>query len=250
MLPQNKHVFDYLNITAWHNAGYTGKGIKIGVLDSGYNHSQSHLTNITLTTNENADIKFTHAIRVMDIIRQILPDAEIVYGRSGWGLKSVLDHSVDLCTMSLWAGVPQGSMDYAMQKNVPLIKSAGNVDTKGVTNPGHRPEWISVAALSFNNGNPTILGYSSMGGEVEVAATTNMIATSYNGQQRTLTGTSGAAPVFAGMLGLLMSGMRRKLPINALRPIIYKYCKDIHVPGRDIHTGHGIFILPAPGSVR
>ena len=249
MLPQNKEIFDYLNITAWHNAGYRGQGLTVGVMDAGYNQQASPFKDVIVATGGNAGTGETHALASISIIKQILPEAKIVYGYNVIALGAILKHKPDLCSMSLSTASSPTAQQAAMASNIPLVKSAGNQSIKGVSRPGFDEQWISVAALSFDNGNPSVMSYSSMGGEVEVAMLTNLRVHSYTGD-RIYGGTSCAAPTFAGMLGLFISGMRRKLPINALRPTIYKYCKDIHVPGRDIHTGHGIFILPAPGSVR
>ena len=256
MLEQNKEQFDYLGITQWHQAGYTGHGLRIGVLDLGYNKEHSPFNDvITVGRAGNSSLNRTHGLSVVSIIKQILPNATIIYGEGSMAVNDVLRQKPDLITMSLSvnsvAAIARLEQVALQNPLIPIITSGGNVDVEGVTLPAHLDSWIAIGAVHFDrNGNHMAANYSSLGGEIEFSAFTNLRVHGYNNTTRLLGGTSCAAPVFAGTLGLIMSSMRRKIPVTALRNSIIKYTENLGAPGRDVTYGHGVLKLPKPGSVR
>ena len=77
-----------LNVPAWHAAGFTGQGIKIGVLDMGFNTYRSFLggelpENVTVRSFiSGAEIDNTdteHGAACAEIIHDIAPDAELFF---------------------------------------------------------------------------------------------------------------------------------------------------------------------------
>lgn len=70
----NKDEFDYLGITRWHDLGYKGQGVKIA-------SKEDILIGIfddinTIRYEENFSSSFSiHGTNVMDIIRQVCPEA-------------------------------------------------------------------------------------------------------------------------------------------------------------------------------
>jgi subtilisin family serine protease len=77
---------DKINVPAWHAAGYTGQGIKIGILDMGFNKYRSFLgselpENVTVRSFiagvEIDDTDTEHGTACAEIIHDIAPDAEL-----------------------------------------------------------------------------------------------------------------------------------------------------------------------------
>ncbi len=272
MLPQNKPLFDYLGITQYHNAGIKGKGLKVLVYDVNFDINQVYLKDrdmpIKFADNcgksfDTAYRSFDHGVRSCSIIDQILPEAEIHFMSRFSGAMSstpqyAIDNNIDIVSVSMSYGTRDPSpisvmtqrSEQAINKGVYLCSSAGNSNIEGITLPAKKFSWISVGASLYNDGNPIKASYSSIGGELEIMSLTNLWAKGANDRVRTYGGTSCSCPTFVGCLGLFISNIKRKLSKDELRGVLYKYCKDLGIPGRDALYGYGIFRLPNPNFVR
>ncbi|MBU3216638.1 S8 family serine peptidase [Clostridium estertheticum] len=260
---KNKKIFDYLGITAYHNAGVTGKGIKIGVMDRDFDIASSTLNGLIKGANgAGVTADDDHGMYVCSIVKQILPDAEVyLIGKLGVSpLEWAMNNNMDIVTCSQiygtvgspnakLEGFPEASKS-AYQKGLLLCSGAGNDGDKGQTGnlalPGGLPEWVSVGAVNGSNyiwdgviGRST---YSGFGTDLEVMSFDNIYGVGDKGPFP-FGGTSCAAPVFSGLMGLVMSNIGKRDP-SQLREFATWFCVDIDSVGRDKYTGYGVFKLP------
>lgn len=125
------------------------------------------------------------------------------------GIRWAVDHGASVVNMSV-AGpassrVLDGAIDHAIANDVILVASAGNEAVSTPTFPAAHEAVIGVGASDFSGERTT---YSNHGSWVEVAAPgCNEVAsaTVEGGGYRSFCGTSSAAPVVAGLLGLARS---------------------------------------------
>src|SRR5580704_11036000 len=77
-------IFTRLGITAWHQAGQRGRGIKVAVLDSGFHEYRALLGNASVRCHSfradgNIDgLGSQHGILCAEVIHAIAPDAELL----------------------------------------------------------------------------------------------------------------------------------------------------------------------------
>jgi hypothetical protein len=108
--------------------------------------------------------------------------------------------------------------------------------------------WTSIGACNLANRKPVRMTYSGTGEELDFMSLTNF-ETPYG----TFTGTSCAAPVFAGLCVLVQQLFKdrigRKLTNFELLDFIKENCMDLQQQGFDELTGWGLFGLPDPEDV-
>ncbi|MBK5305960.1 MAG: peptidase S8 [Frankiaceae bacterium] len=117
------------------------------------------------------------------------------------------DHGADIINMSLGGGTDSSTLHnaitYAANKGVFLVGSAGNSGTTAYNYPAGYAEVLSVAGSTSTDG---LYSWSNYGSWVDVAAPGCDYATSLGGGYNSnFCGTSAAAPVVSGMVGLLKS---------------------------------------------
>lgn len=248
----NKEKFEYCWVPKWHEAGYTGKGIKAAVFE---------------------DTSRGHGRMVADILRQVMPDAVILsrprpgpIETSGDKLypdtrarmekfyRSLVDEGVNLCVMSL-GGTGAKEMEelernILIQNGVVLFTSAGN--EKGRISPrtsASLPTWIAVGACVLVNGKPQRVSYSNYGPELDVVGFTNLQLT----YGSTFDGTSCANPFIAGLCGLWFQWFKEKYGRTPNQEetleFIRKNSEDLGEPGRDDMHGFGLLRLPDPATL-
>lgn len=139
-------------------------------------------------------------------------------------------------------------IQYAYQKNITMIASAGNGIGDDPHYPSNFPEVIAVSASDFNSSTNTefLWQFSGYGINVDLCAPGSRIYTtawydssatnpSYYG---TFSGTSTAAPMVTGAVALLKSKNNALLP-SQIRTILCSSADDIGNPGWDNYTGAG-----------
>ena len=188
-----------LNIDKWQKAGYTGKGVKIRVLDRLYTGKMFGRGTIPCAAGRK------HGEDCVNIIRAIAPDAEITL--KNYQNKNIWkkDEFVNIISASV-DGFTTTADDFFMRKvqkehGTICITSAGNKGLFGLTMLAKRNSVISVGAkhLNLETGEITIPDYSSRGKALDTYSFSNHIAEDGN---RRLIGTSFAAPVFVGLIAL------------------------------------------------
>jgi minor extracellular protease Epr len=263
--------------TAW-NAGYTGKGINIAVVDTGVApHDDLVLAGgksfVDYTTSYSDDNG--HGTHVAGIIgaednnmgtKGVAPDANIyavkALKKDGSGnLSSILagidwaiTNKMDIVNLSLGvqthSAIFKSMVDKAYANGVLVVAAAGNDGTAGgsedsVDYPARYDSAIAVAAIDSANNR---VDFSSTGNTVEIAAPgVSILATYLNNGYAKMSGTSMAAPYVAGQLALLKQA-NPTMTNAALRSELIKMSKDLGGKGRDPLYGYGLTQAPSGSS--
>lgn len=206
---------EYVNIPAWHKAGFTGKGVNILCDDVGGNH----------------------VANVKEIIQVILPDAVIYtgginYTKDNDGIKEckiycqetkeslpfdefIKKYNISLINNSTEGGNGEEILPEAVfmkekikQYNLIMCGASGNV-YMGETDQPYNGACIVVSSVNLKNGKPTY-GMKSIGPNVDFVM--------FHGFQ---SGSSFSSPFLLGMAGLL----RCKYP-NISKDEVYQYFKE------------------------
>lgn len=249
MEPRNNYIRDFLGVTAWHRAGYTGK------------------RGLTLTA-EPLDTTGTHAAKTLAAFREIAPEREVKYIRftdSATQAAEFCDEAeasgADTMYMSLTS--PSGSggtkvLDARMPRRMAFFAAAGN-DAGEAYNRRTEAETIyAVGACTLKysasvNGKPALgaklildtADYTSVSEFVDFTSITELyIDGGY------FDGTSCAAPVLCGMAALVneffIERTGRPLKAEAMYRFFAEHCVDVSAPGKDTLTGYGVPVLPPP----
>lgn len=147
------------------NYGYTGQGVKIGVLDIGIpNTSQFSNLNIkkilTVGTVSEPDV---HAATILDIVSSVAPDAEYYLASDQYTIydmqtiEMLLDYGVNIINASRTIGELEDTCQYgeiekwldhiAYQHDVHLVQASGNKGGGSVAGVGTGP---SPGAMAYN----------------------------------------------------------------------------------------------------
>lgn len=261
-----------------HRLGYTGKGVRVGVLDSGAdeNHELWHgMLKKQIWYRHGEDLADSpHGTHVGGTVHLMAPGAEIydyrVFGTSGvHGVNKGIAHAIvqaylDGCqVLNLSLGTDQPDQDilaackYVTQKGVILVCAAGNGgDDNPMTNefcyPSPYPETLSIAAVAKKNGLPHAY-FSNTNPQVDYAGLGWLVQSLKAGtrsETHEMSGTSMACPHICGMICCLLSEtsphrnevLQHKSikALETMKSILTKeYCIDIGSPGFDNDTGLG-----------
>lgn len=256
---------------SWQS-GYTGKGIKVAVVDTGIaNHDDLKIAGgVSLISSSYID-ENGHGTHVAGIIAAqnnnigvvgVAPDVQLyavkVLDKNGLGtLSNVIDgidwsitNNMDIINLSL--GNLSGSdglqsvVDRAYQNGILLVGAGGNrgrVDGSGntVEFPARYESVIAVAATDKNNKRGT---FSATGSTIEVAAPgVGILSTHLNNRYATLDGTSMAAGYVSGVLALLKEA-NPMMTNDQLRSVLQRTALDIGVADRDSFYGFGLVQAP------
>lgn len=255
--------------------GLTGRGVKIGVIDTGIQKDNPQLKvyggyNFVSNNSFYGDSN-GHGTHVAGIISGkpngngfsgIAPDAKLyalkVLNNYGEGYASdiiaaidwAIQNKLDIVNLSLGQQEPlyalENAVNRAYENGLLVVAAAGNEGgSDSVEYPAKYSSVIAVSALTSKN---TLASYSSSGKEVEVSAPGEYILSTYMGSQFAyLSGTSMAAPHVAGVLALYKQEYPQYSNIQ-LRDLLDKSSIDLGPPGRDYSFGYGLvrapFILP------
>ena len=215
--------FDYLGITAWHKAGFRGKGTKIA--------SRENLS--------------SHGKKVLDILKMVAPEADIVYGKN---YTKDIDNNIDIYTTSMFFTSDTYDTNRKKAKalydsGVMLCCAVGNEGNEDYEKVADDPWWASIGACKLSKGKPVRMLYSSETENLDFCSFTNI--TTPDGL---FTGTSCATPMFAGMMALVKQYFKEKGVILApedLYEFARAHSEDMEDKGFDRRTGYGLFRLPS-----
>jgi subtilisin family serine protease len=258
---------------AWES-NYTGKGVKIAVIDTGIaNHEDLNISggvSFVQGVTSYAD-DFGHGTHVAGIIgakNNTVGTIGMAYEASLYAVK-VLDktgegslanvakgidwaikNKMDIVNMSLGdtttSPVLKSMVDTAYNKGILIVAAAGNSGTSDGTEdtvnfPARYSSVISVAAVDKKSKRAS---FSSTGTTVEVAAPgVDIVSTYLNNTYATMSGTSMACPYVAGDLALLKQAYP-DLSNTELRQKLQESVIDLGSSGKDTWYGYGLIQAP------
>jgi subtilisin family serine protease len=249
-----------LNIPQIHEKGIKGKGVKIGIVDSGCNlkHSDLKIKNAyDFTKSGTPEDSSGHGTHVAGIIAAqgnnhgvlgVAPDSEIsIYkaldGSNGTlsgvisAIKAAIDEGMDIINLSLGATTTDKSLEnickQAVLKGITLVVASGNSGKNEKYYPASYDFCISVGAIDETM---KVAYFTTFGEHLDIVAPgANVLSTYLNNGYAVLSGTSMAAPFVAGCLALIKQHSNTITLDN-----LYEASIDINSPGVDIKSGHGI----------
>jgi subtilisin family serine protease len=129
------------------------------------------------------------------------------------------------------------AVDYGTSQGVLFVASAGNSGTDILQYPAAYDNTISVGATDINN---NIAGFSNYGSKIDlVAPGQNIKSTGTQNYYGQYSGTSFAAPLVCGILGLLWSQQPGASPQQITSQLL-NACTDFGATGWDPYYGHGL----------
>ncbi|WP_458188882.1 S8 family serine peptidase [Haladaptatus sp. NG-WS-4] len=246
---------DRIDANKTSNAGFTGSGAHIAVIDSGIdkNHPdlQAYLgTGKSFVPNTNSwDDDTGHGTHCAGIaaandnLQGIIGAAPALklhagkvlnsdnWGRWSWiaaGIQWAADQGYNVASMSIagddYSQTVADACKYAHDKGVLLVACAGNNYHGPVTYPGAYPQVIAVSSTTKSD---TLSEFSSVGSEVELAAPGSEIYSTLPGGYGYKSGTSMACPHVSGVAGLLMSPEGGSLSHTQARQHLRDTAEDI-----------------------
>jgi subtilisin family serine protease len=249
-----------LNIVDLHQKGFTGKGVKIGIIDSGCDLSHPDLkiqSFKNFTESNSAEDTSGHGTHVAGIIAAqgnnygvlgVAPDAEIhVYkaldGSSGTikgvidALKSAIDDGMDIINMSLGTPSEVSGLEKlckkAQSKGISVVVASGNSGMQENFYPASYDSCLAVGAIDENM---KVAYFTTYGQQLDIVAPGAEILSTYlKGSYAILSGTSMAAPFVSGCLALM-----KQSGIDLNYKNITESTIDIEKPNLDVKSGYGI----------
>jgi len=129
---------------------------------------------------------------------------------------------------------------YAYDRGVTLVASAGNNPTPNLSYPSKLSTTISVVAVTRNR---NLAGFSSFGPDLDIVAPGEAVLSTYKltaGEQYfEMNGTSMSSPFVAGAVALLLS-MQPTLSPDEVRTRLLTSTDDLGTIGYDMYYGHGL----------
>ncbi len=256
--------------SAWE-LGYTGKGVKIAVIDTGIATHDDLIISGGVSflnyTNGSYEDDHGHGTHVAGIIGAkdndigivgIAPDASIYAVKAldgsgnGYisdiimGIDWAITNNMDVINMSLGSDssmvIFEDAMNRAYQAGILVVAAAGNDGTSSgsgdtVDYPARYDSVIAVAAINSANNRAE---FSSTGSSVEVAAPGVSIKSTYlNGTYAIMSGTSMATPFVSGDIALLMEA-NPSLNAVQIRQLLGENIIDLGTFGKDNLYGCGL----------
>lgn len=251
----NTKPLELSNVTKWHSAGYTGKGVTIVIIDSAgkpRDYMRDYYVDIFEDQTESG-----HGANVGYVAHLYAPDARIIfldkrYRDRNYDWLADNKDKVDLINFSQAGvgGISTPEYDKYKTLNIPMICGAGNDYFENKISAPARYDWtIAIGAYhwrqegAFRNQVPA---YSNKGAELDAVAFAEYYMYD-NGRSWLVDGTSYAAPTASGLLACYIQyAKERDLSVDteSLRKFIHENCIDIYEKGFDTISGHGLFVLP------
>ena len=261
-----EEALDFLGITEWHKAGYTGKGMKI-VSDE----KVCEKIHPDVISPVGFKSKRGHGDDVVSHIKLVAPDATIIaYPFSGqFGSSSyqcgcadyIRQQGVHVFTTSDLGSYPSQSKQQAIQDCIDagciFFAAAGNDSTKGLKEESKYKGYIAIGGVKprfmgrYKDGEPVYdweklyrVNYSAVGEELDEVTIAEVLGVS---------GTSHCAPLRAAMTldvqQFFLENVGRILRPSEMARFVNDNLLDVDAEGFDINTGYGLFKLPALDSI-
>lgn len=207
-------------------AGYTGKGQKVCICDTGkpdhYALIRQTRESKNFTSDDSVNDGNGHSTHVAGIITEIAPDAELYFAKvlsnsgSGsntgvaQGIEWCIEQQADIINMSLGGSSPspiiKRAIDKAVEDSIIIIAAAGNSGQSETDNRmGYPARYEETIAIGSINDRLRVSSFSSSGDEGDLVAPGERILSTWkNGNYIVLSGTSMATPFVAGTAALFL----------------------------------------------
>lgn len=164
-------------------------------------------------------------------------DDELAYG-----IIWAVDHGADILNLSIGGAVPssllEGSIDYALSKNVLVVVAAGNNGATG-NEPSYPGAYAQVLAVGATDSSDRRSLFSNTGSYLDLTAPGSWIVSTWpGGRYQTSSGTSMAAPFVAAAAALLQA--RTGVQGRALGELLVAGAVDLGPTGHDDAFGAGL----------
>ena len=260
-------------IKAAHKAGWTGKGVTVGVGDTGVFEGHPHFENTVFAarkdfTGSSLRDRAGHGTHVVGDLLSWAPGVRVVWakvlgddgsGSTRWinaGRRWMADQGADVISESLGDGGGPPiredieAYEHAYAQGTSLcVAAAGNAGFSGRGSTVGRPGSYDVSwCQGATRQDGSIAGFSSGGPELDAATPgERIVSTSNRGGWVAMSGTSMATPIFAGLMALII-GKRRAMgkPELVGRPAWREWFQhegfmlDRGAPGEDDRYGLGV----------
>ncbi len=262
----NQTYIQTMNILPLIDATPKGKGVRVGVIDSGcYNgHADFEGANISEGYNYvagNTDVTDTsgHGTSVMGVMAAqdnsigvlgIAPEAEYVPLCVMYNGKGTTEHLIkalygaaddfecDIINISLGVStdvsILKKAVQYVTDKGIIVVAAVGNYNPEALNYPASYDNVISVNSVD-NSLNLT--NYAKTHGVTELSAVGTVYTTDNSGGYRSISGTSFSAPIITGMLADTLS-YAEDVDVNS---VIKAATLDILDSGKDF-AGYGVLL--------
>ena len=250
--------FDFLGITKFWQAGYTGENVRImsdEKIIKDYEKTE-RWKNVICPNGYETNGKW-HGSSVMSILQEVCPDATYYsYPFSGsFNSNSykcncadyIINNDIHLFTTSNTGCKVNGGKEKAIQDCIDngctFFTAAGNEGENGIRDESKSDKYLTIGICDYVDGKIRWVEPSSVGEEIDYVS----LAGAYERW------TSWMTPQFTGMCGLVQDffifNAGRALNREELIKFIDDNLIDIEEKGHDIKTGKGLFILPDPATI-
>lgn len=277
-IKQNLKEFALSGILRWHEAGYTGKGIRIANMEGTDPSLWFFEGKVKDPFGNIAGVgRNYHGHYTADVLHQVAPDADIyILSNSGrYSSKTAEGDFVDVSIPFMESegihlvNASLGGTDnrilnerikQAQSHGVTFVTSAGNKAEKGAGGYARSGVWIAVGAVHLSvseKGEILHAEYSSIDEEVDFVQFSDLYVhdarKGYEDRTFPVQGTSFSSPMLCGMLALVQQFFLERAGRTLYQDELYEFIKDYSVdlwePGHDAKSGYGLFILPDPENI-
>ncbi len=276
-IEQNKKEFEICGILKWHEFGYTGKGIKIAEIEPARPDLWFFDGKLRDPFGNGTNAQYNcHGQKVLDVMHQVAPDAELYSLYSGIITKGkevsgnfieqtlpfAIQEGIHIIGASL-GGINHPALNEkikeAQEHGVIFTTSAGNEGKQGLGGFAESGVWIAIGAIGYSNSKKEtyLKDYSSIGKELDVVGFSGLYVhdgrPGYENRVFQQEGTSFSNPFVAGMIALVqqyfLERTGRTLYQDEMQQFIYDHTIDLGTKGFDVEYGYGLFVLPEPESI-